>query len=152
MTLVLRGALALLFVGVAAMVFMFPRDTEVYVSSRYSGLRRFVTYNFPQLPMPKRLFTNAPDLFMQGIAAIIFIGGLFILLNRKLAIAVYAYLVLTVGGVLHIPYDGHTLVAQTRKLIFVFATFFALLTLASREERAEMVRPARNETEKAKAE
>ena len=136
MPVLLRLGLALLFLHVAVITFLYPAAARSYLDTRYRGFYNFALSNTTIAAyISNNVVAKTPASMYKVIALLIALGGVAILLDRKRIIIVYAYLVMILGGAMHMPYTdehlGHRVVPQTRKLIFVFGVFFALLLLAT---------------------
>ena len=133
MSLVLRISLAGFLAYLAILTFTRQAATGSYIRTRYGSLRYLLLNNFLQLAPPEKLFTDLGKPFFIIVTAILVIGSALTLLNRKLPILLYGYLILVIGGILHIPIENQTMVSQIRRLIFVFAIFFCMVSLATSE-------------------
>ena len=131
MTWLLKLSLVALFAGMSFIVFTQSADAEKYIRVRYGGMRSFLHGVFPSINLPKDLLSGLSRDFFIFLSAFFFVGAIVILLHRTIFIRLYAYLILTVGGMLHIPYDATSAVSQLRKLLFTVAIFFCMFTLAS---------------------
>ena len=136
MTVLLRAALAVLFFCLSILIFLFPAQAKNYLDARYKGLCQYAFSNSSlALYVPNTVVAKTTTCVYKALSLIIALGGVAILLDHKKAIIVYAYLVMIFGGLLHMPYAQQQLPrtpgSQVRKLLCVFATFCAMLLIAT---------------------
>ena len=128
----LRMALVCVFVGLAILVVVDPAETKHYASVRYESLMGHIG-KWVHVPATKikDVFMPMPSIFVFGLSDFLLLGAIAIYADIKLVMIVYAYIVVTAGLLLHIPYDTQPMneypVNQSRKLIFTLAICFCIL-------------------------
>ena len=144
MTIMLRVTIAALFFGMAAMMYMYPGETKRYISDRYVEFYKYITRALPLLKalVPIGLVASMANWVFQLLGLIMMTGGVIVLLNRKTAIVIFAYLIAIIGTILHMPYAEAGMVTQIRKLVFVFAVFFSMVILVSLPDSIKSASPS----------
>ena len=128
MGLLLRFALAGLYITLGAMIFIYPDQTQNYVAARYAGLRQCTkTY---QSYLPETLMSGLPAAVFHIIGPIFGLIGLLALFDLRRPFIVCSIFATTFGMAIHFPYKGLQAIEQSsqiRKLMFLFAVLCVTL-------------------------
>ena len=125
----LRISLAVLFGYLAFLVFTKTKETEKYLSFRYSAFNSLLSEIVPDLELPRGLFSGLSMIFFIITGTILSIGSIACFLNIQILVLFYSHFVLLIGGFIHLPFDNQMLIPQLRKLIFVIVIFLCLFSL-----------------------
>ena len=128
MGICLKIFLGIIFSTISIILFIYSEKAEYYIKIRYNGIQKLLAEII--FTLPENIFNNVPRIFYIILSAIMAFGSIGIILEIKKVIIVYAYLILVIGGIIHVPYDTSVFIEQLRKLIFTFAIFFCLLIAA----------------------
>ncbi len=121
---------------VGVLMFIDTEGTKEYLSIRYKAFHDFALSSFAISSYIKSdLVARASLTVIRALACFVALGSLPLLLDMKLLTILHAYMVMIVGGLLHMPYETEPLnknvVGQIRKLIFFFAVFCGMLIVVS---------------------
>ncbi len=144
MTRVLRGTIAAVLFAMAAFVYFYPSEARDYTQKRFHKFHDFAKPLLRLLFIPSNFVAKFPNAIVQGLGMGIAAGGVLALLDLKVPLLIFGYVLMVPGVLLHLPYAGLRPVGQLRKLIFLFAVFFCIVILAGiapchDRQEAEMV-------------
>ena len=131
----LRLILACVFVCLAVVMWLYPVSTKQYIATRYQSVGVA-----SELPNYVGLALKLYNVSKNTLPLLTLLGAICIYADLKIAMLVYACLVVLIGGCLHIPdetrgADAHTL-EEAEKFAFSLVLFFCLLLCISFEPNA----------------
>jgi len=137
MPVLLQVGLTLIFFIFAFILFMFPTKVKEYVDLRFQGLHQFaIAHSAISSIISQHAVKNIPLSTFKAVFLFPIMCGVAILLQKRAIILGFAYIVMGIGGILHMPYTTVYLkprtASQIKRLMLVFAVFCGLIVLANK--------------------
>eukprot|EP00826_Nyctotherus_ovalis_P066630 TRINITY_DN9872_c0_g4_i1.p1 TRINITY_DN9872_c0_g4~~TRINITY_DN9872_c0_g4_i1.p1 ORF type:complete len:151 (-),score=37.41 TRINITY_DN9872_c0_g4_i1:108-560(-) len=142
--LVLKFTLSLLYFAFSFISLTDPQRVKSYVDIRFQGFHQFAfTHSVIASYVTRDAVRKLPMASYKLVAAFAIVGGLAVLVEHRPAILVFAYILMAVGGALHMPYATQQLrthiASQIKRLLLVFAVFCGMLMIARSSSEEQMV-------------
>ena len=142
--LLLKLSLALFYFILAFISLFDPYAVKNYIDIRFQGFHQFAfTHSVIASYITRDAIRKIPLRSYKLLAAFLFVGGLAIFMEHRTIILAFAYILMAVGGALHMPYATQQLrtaiSSQIKRLLLVFAVFCGMLMIARGKNEEQVI-------------
>ena len=134
--LILKLCLSLFYFLLSLFSLVNPVAIRNYVDTRFQGFHQFAFTHSVIASYITRDFIRKIPMHNYKILTVLFtLAGFAILMEHRVVIMGFAYLLMGIGGALHMPYATQQLstriVSQIKRLVFVFTIFCGMMSIAN---------------------